>query len=575
MKRLLTLVIVAILCLPLLAQDINSFRNLSTGSALDDDADLAFDPIELNYLKGTTVFSNLSNIGGSDKIFMNSGAQHFLMGLATEKCRINKLKAAILFKYYDNKTPGSIQYYPNPWDSMISATGEVDYTWQEYSDVNMNGLYDKYRIIKQNYKSLSYSKGMDFYLNLAYELNKANRLGFKLGVNNVEIGNNRSSMPLLNFSSNSPTTDYSDMYQSLLDSDPSIPESYYERTMKGDFVSEDTYSDILAELAYSITMGDLDLRAALKFELIDSKTSHDDLANETLKSLNQPDEMEMESYLSSLEEKGNYTALALGIRKTFNAARERRNDSYVSLSAQVGMLNMDVSEEETWTGDEQVSGNYHSIASESMKQEGELSGFDMKAHLRINYPLNSKTYFGTGLLYYYSDQKQKGDFTMMATETDSSFTSVDNTWYSTQTGNMLMTGKTEHNYNSTTISIPVGIEYWFTNNNQWTLRFGSVFSQYVSTINELFQPENVEPYSYVEVYADGSETDVWNEDNEYVIDSESRVTRSSSATYCYGVGYKPSSNLQIDVMGIFDSSNTDIWNTNFFRNLRLAFTLCY
>ncbi|MCK9584541.1 MAG: hypothetical protein M0R69_06490 [Candidatus Cloacimonetes bacterium] len=573
MKQILMIIIVAIFCLPLFGQEINSFRNLSTGGVLDDDADLAFDPIELNYLTGTRIFSNLSNFGGTDQILSNSGSQHLLLGIASDKCFIDHFNRAFLIKYYDYKTPGLIEYMIDPSGSMAYATGEVDFTWQEYSDVNVNGLYDRYTILQQHIQNMDYSKGMDIYLNLAYKLNEINRFGFKLGILNSETGHNRSSTGLLGFDPNSPNTDYRFMLQTLTEIDPSIPAYLAEDKKIGDFKTEQSFSNILTELAYGRTMNTYDLKAALEFRLINDKTIHDDTATEIEIRTNQANDYEMESYLIKLDEKGIHTALALGVRKNLSTAAERKNSAYISLGAGLGFLNLDVSDNETMAGDYTINGQFHNHDSYFMKQDGEKSGLEANAHLRINYPLNAKTYFGTGLLYHYSNSKQKGDFKYGMASTDSTFSSANGAWAFTTALSSLMSGKTEHNYDSTTLSVPVGLEYWFTNNQHWAVRFGSVFTQHISSVNELFRPEHVEPITIVETYADGSEPYISYDDNEYLIDSENRLSRSSSTTYCYGIGYKPSQNLQIDIMGIFDSSDTDLWNTDFFRNLRLAFSI--
>ncbi|MCB5264851.1 MAG: hypothetical protein PHT37_07715 [Candidatus Cloacimonetes bacterium] len=573
MKQILIIIVVAILCLPLFGQEINSFRNLSTAGVLDDDADLAFDTIELNYLNGTHIFSNLSNFSGTDKILSSSGSQHLLLGIASDKCFIDNFRRALLIKYYDYKTPGSIQYDSDLWGSMADAMGEVDYTWQEYSNTNGNGLYDQYRILQQHIQNMDYSKGMDIYLNLAYELNKTNRLGFKLGILKSETGHTRNSTDLLGFAQDSPSTNYRNMLQTLPESDPSVMAYLAEDKKIGDFKTEQSFSNTLAELAYGRTMNTYDLRAALEFRLIDDKTTHDDTATEIEIRTNQPNSIEMESYLNKLGEKGIHAAFSLGVRKNFSTAAERKNSAYIALGAGMGFQNLDITDNETMTMDYKTSGQFHEYGSFLMKQDGEKSGLEANVHLRINYPLNDKTYFGTGLRYHYSNSKQKGDFVYNMASTDSTFSSPNGAWSATETCTALISGKTEHNYDSTTFSVPVGLEYWFTNNQHWAFRLGSLFTQNISSVNELYQPKNVEPYTCVLVNANGAVPYITYADNDYVIESKNQVTRSSSTSYCYGIGYKPSSNLQIDIMGVFDSSDTDLWNTDFFRNLRLAFSL--
>lgn len=90
------------------------------------------------------------------------------------------------------------------------------------------------------------------------------------------------------------------MLQTLPESDPSVMAYLAEDKKIGDFKTEQSFSNTLAELAYGRTMNTYDLRAALEFRLIDDKTTHDDTATEIEIRTNQPNSIEMESYLNKL-----------------------------------------------------------------------------------------------------------------------------------------------------------------------------------------------------------------------------------------------------------------------------------
>jgi hypothetical protein len=62
-------------------------------------------------------------------------------------------------------------------------------------------------------------------------------------------------------------------------------------------------------------------------------------------------------------------------------------------------------------------------------------------------------------------------------------------------------------------------------------------------------------------------------DNIYESISEHTRTTFSSTVFTYGLGYNPMENLQIDLLGFLGTSDNSFFDTSFYRNLRLSFTL--
>ena len=52
------------------SQNLISYRGLALGNIISDDLDLVYDPIELQFIEGVRVYTNLSNAtSGEEKLF--------------------------------------------------------------------------------------------------------------------------------------------------------------------------------------------------------------------------------------------------------------------------------------------------------------------------------------------------------------------------------------------------------------------------------------------------------------------------------------------------------------------------
>ncbi len=59
-------------------------------------------------------------------------------------------------------------------------------------------------------------------------------------------------------------------------------------------------------------------------------------------------------------------------------------------------------------------------------------------------------------------------------------------------------------------------------------------------------------------------------ENSYPSHSESRIERESSTVFSYGLSYEPSQSIQVDFISFFGDEDNEVWDTSFFRNLRLS-----
>ncbi|MBW6514599.1 MAG: hypothetical protein K0B87_07575 [Candidatus Syntrophosphaera sp.] len=570
MKRALIIAILASACLVLAGQGISSFRNLSTGGVLDDTADLAFDPIELNYIEGTHIFSNLSNFSSEDRIYANDGANHLLIGLATDKCMLENLKRALLFKYYDLKEPGMIDYYI-PGDDRNMAWGEVENIWQEYYDTNGNGLYDRHYTYSQHYQNWVYDKGWEFFLNHAYEISDKLRAGLKLGWVNETYGHNLCSSELLDFEPGDYSTHTLETLVSLEENDPGIEPFSRSEEITGDFGGELQSGNFLGEFALAKQLDHAELRGSLLLELVDSDLNVEDAAEQIYLAEN-TNEAESEAWDYKQTKNGFRGGLALGYRKVLKEQERRQDEGYLSLQGSISLVSFDNQISEIGSYD--YNDNETELGSEDYSQEmtGDVSGLEMMARLRLHYPLNRRTWFGTGLAWSHLNHKEEGDYDFHFSSQDDVYLE-EGEWLSTQTRSHGISGTTQHNLNETNLVVPVGLEYWFANNLQWALRFGSIFSQSYSTETRFYEPTNVEPVTVTLTSAANPDPQIYYEDNEYEMETQRIITRDSYTNFTYGLGFRPSENLQIDLMGMFRPESTQLWNTSFFRSLRLSFSI--
>ena len=60
------------------SQSLISYRGLALGSIIDDDLDLIYDPVDLQFVEGLRLYTNLSNATSSEeKVFGNQSDDEF------------------------------------------------------------------------------------------------------------------------------------------------------------------------------------------------------------------------------------------------------------------------------------------------------------------------------------------------------------------------------------------------------------------------------------------------------------------------------------------------------------------
>ncbi len=571
MRKTLLLLIFVISIVFCFAQEFNSFRYLSTSGALDGDVEYAFDPLDLNYLSGTRLYSGLSNFSGNDNIFMNSGDNYLLLGTSTDKTFLKKLNAALLFKYYDNEEPLTINCYPNPYDEYPTTDwGRVEYTWQNYSDTNGNELYDNYEYVHQKYENVDKNKGTDFSLVLSHPMGEKSVLGYKLCYLYSRESNTYAQDDILSLLSSAPTLEYTSTTYTLPEMDPTVEEETSSSNILGDFDTKDTNSTFRNQLGYLTKLNAWEFSGTFTLDYLNNCLETEDSASEVTIYNSDISDKANAYRKNTNEENGMFNQINGRIRYFLVSDDDPFHTGYISCGLGFGLKNLNVKQKELYNENEEDPYYY---SSKNFSASGDLTGINFSANTRLNYPLNNKTFIGTGLFYTLQNDDLKGDYTYQIS-TKASFFNYDGSWNYTINQISKSAGKVEQEETVKIFRAPVGLEYWFTNNMKWAMRFGTIFTHTVEIFKESFAPNLIEPTLTECTYANGETASQLN-DNTSLKESHSTKYSTSKTDFSYGICFKANDNLQIDLLTMFDNNDLELWNTNFLRNLKLSFTVIF
>ncbi|MBL7149473.1 MAG: hypothetical protein ISS80_05315 [Candidatus Cloacimonetes bacterium] len=575
MKKIIIITALTLLLFSMANAQTQSFRSIALGTIIDDDLDLVYDPIELKFVEGSRLYTNLSNLTSSNEnVFDNVTDDTYLIGFSTKNPFIENLWNAVLIKFENSKTSNyvSIDSDLNGWDD-IDGYGTLIDEYTAYEDNTGDDIYDILTTISQEVSDFSETNYFNFVLNNTYDLGSM-VLGARIDFSK---------------SCDDDYTDYSLDYTYHL-----IEDNYDDITIDGleDFNNTNEFStfDFLGSVFLPDVNG-YEIRGDINFQNRNTSWGIDDSEELRIDDLDpeivdyEDYEIEQATFNSTLEEKGNSFAVGGSIRKTFNQASQRKNDGYWRFGAGINFGSFDYkdSEEDINTYiekflDPEDSLNIDYIETITEKEESaddgtnKILGFDIS--FKLNYPLDEKVYFGIGGHLDHNTANRETDY-IESIENIEDFEILDeeataSDYTITETYGYTADRTFEHS--QTILSLPVGIEYKFTNNNKWAGRFGAIFRNVFTTINDAKQITNAEPFITETVLGDGT-TDVVIEDNIYESTSEHTNSAYSDTDFYYGIGFQPTDKMQIDLLGYFGSAGNSLLDADFYRNLRLSFTL--
>jgi hypothetical protein len=123
------------------------------------------------------------------------------------------------------------------------------------------------------------------------------------------------------------------------------------------------------------------------------------------------------------------------------------------------------------------------------------------------------------------------------------------------------------------IAIPAGVEVNFGKNKDWYLRLGAMSVGSKSETTEAYEVDSVYLYEREVTYGDGAIDRTFGTSMADPDDSYTYSSTYQDVIYTYGLGWKPSKNLSLDLIGMFDLSGVEILSTDWLRSLKLSATI--
>ncbi|MDI6766014.1 MAG: hypothetical protein QME52_04235 [Bacteroidota bacterium] len=557
-----------------------SFRSQALGGIIKDDLDLIYDPIELRFVDSLRLYTNLSNLTNySERVFDNYADDEFLLGVSRQNPLYDKHWISALFRFTKER------YSP---EEQSEATNYY---------VGSDNLYHTRISTSQKYFTENLEDAYSFILNNSFLLNDitvGTRFGYGSWSYDDKTTNNNygSSLGVGTYGFVRPSNyNYRSFNYSRdvfwLDSNY----SYEKTTVTGDFNSTYENPSFHAVASVMKPMWNYEFRGELGLISIDNSFNRVDNYSGSYQRFNpnyanyKYDYSEQWNYDQTGEMTGSGFGIGLSIRRTFNKQSERKNDGYVSVGARMLFESYDYTDQQNrmFSSDETFYDGYGPMwdrqrkkwHNETMSDNGTGDANTFIFDTRFNIPLVDGVHFGLGGSYlirsderntkYIGSIEYGEDFSV----TDGLSNRADFVIDSTGRATADRTYKSAYEQ----FSIPVGIEYRFTENKKWALRFGTIFVYYNTTTDDIKQMTDSQPLIEKTTYGDGS-TEVKAHNNYYTSTSSHYSSGSSWKIFTYGLGFDATDNLQIDVLGFFDlPGGTSFLDVDFFQNLRLSFVM--
>ena len=572
--------------------DDEPFRDF--GNGIYDEGEVFEDLPIIKERNNIHLYTNLSNLTSKqEQLFDNLSDDEFLFGVSSRNPLLKFLWHSALVRLKNSRTPNLVSI-DSDLDGIpnISNKGNLIDEYTAYLDNTGNdGLYDIKKMFSQEKSDFTTDDSYSFILNNTLKMWRLT-LGAKLSQGNATQTGNNASYPLgsgnghlSQVNSSDPTFRrsvitylISDKYNNLIwsergsfESDYTYNNTNYSFSVLAKYFGIEFRGDLMSNLNQSLyKINDL---YSGQFENFDPEISgYKDFYSETA------------SYISIIEEDGTWLSYGASIRKTFNEQEERKNDGFWKVGISVNSGSSDYTDSTKheflsitnyFDGLDALDTDFERTVSEqnSISDIGEKKLNSYNFYGRFNIPLDEYVHFGFGGYFNQSTTNRETDYIESQYDvTDYDYTDSeynDDDYVIAETS--LLKADRNYDVSTTTFSCPFGLEYKIGKKRDWSLRFGSIFTNTSQTINDAKQITDSEPFVSETEYGDGDVTIDIN-DNIYESTTENTRTISSSTIFTYGIGCNPMENLQIDVLGFLDSQSS-ILDAEFYRDLRISFTM--
>ena len=573
------------------SQNLISYRGLALGNIITDDLDLIYDPIDLQFVEGVRVYTNLSNAtSGEEKLFGNVSDDEFLFGISAEGPFLNFMHHSLLVKFQKSETSNPVEI-----DSDLDGyndfygTGSLTNEYNAFYDSDEDGVFDLKQMISQNKSNITDNNNYSFILNNSFELWFFS-MGLKFSVGDFKNNRNTSSVALGSMNSMLLGANVGDptFEKSLSNFLWDINEENFRLAENGDFKSLDKFNFSRFDVSAMFEIGDFEIRGDANlsssentFEIKDIYSGeYEHFEND---SIDYEDYYsESDSYLSLTEEAGSTIGYGGSLRYTFDYQDERKNDGYwkIGFSMGLGSYDYDASILSKYLNNEfRSDGSFYdeNIDFETnnktvITDSGTKSSTSYAFKSSLNIPINDNAHFGIGAIV---SQNETSRTTIYNEEIDNLLekaftdTAIDN-YKITETYSL----EADRYYDvlETTYIFPTGLEYRLGQQNQFSLRIGSIFQLFSQTIKDAKQiDDDPEPFTWIKEFSDGTQ-ELNTVDDIFESTKEVNKATISSTIFTYGFGFNPMNNFQIDLLGIFNS-DASILDTDFYKSLQISFTL--
>jgi hypothetical protein len=561
-KRIISAVVIgSLLCtISLFAFTSTSFRNASTAMLLEDDYDLWLgpyplpDPARLPLIEGSRLYTNLSNfVDKGETQFGTYSSDYFLIGGSTTPL-FNIGHLGIVVDRYNDRNPWSTGLRDMVNDTLLYGFGHTVHSY--FVDEDNNGTYDRRTDIEETADAWRDDGSKDAVFCFGRDMGTMLfGLFYEMNVTNVDIHGYAGGSPV-NFTLDSTETN-------LISGDRTYAQSTVGTGSTDDDMTWNTFG-----LSFWKYLSET-RAAGLHFGYgMFTGTWHDvwDVSDDRDGAPDDPgitDTYVMdEASDENIPVKGNSMTAWLSYVHDWNEITHLRFDGYYnSASFEVqsdGARNYTIDE----TRDAADNSSYTYNGDEATVITGDGSAATMALQGKVIYDLNDRVSFafGAGLssTTYDSTRNEDSDaqYVYVYDDGDTELNDYDDYTQTTTYDNQIQVMATNMH---ATVSFPVCVE--FNVFKPLDFRLGAIHNihRYETTENE-----DLLDYSAAithTVHGDGTESYSINPNPnlEDIGSSEDHIESWSSTVYTYGMGYKVSDNLKIDLMGFYDLTDLTNW----------------
>ena len=606
MKRMIGIWIVSLLVsIHLNAQTMGttppvSFRSQALGGVIYDDLDLIYDPIELSFVKGIRLYTNLSNLtSGQEQILNGVSDDEFLVGISAQLPFMYQLWSSFLVRYQNARSSGTVEIDRDlDGNADLFGNGSLKNIYNALLDTDFDGFYDLRRTIITEKINFDYEKGYQIIWNNSLKMGN-NTLGLRFMLGNLKNEHTRAAYNLGSAFG---------QLMGVVSGDPSFTREYkrirlerefsdYQLTESGDFVSNETLRFFYLNLSFMRPMrlllaDPLEMRLDLGFLNERQGTTTEDVYKGREENFD-PDLMDYQDFYTETEtvkrervRNGNGFDVDFSLKHVFDRAAERKNDGFwkVNLGWRQARYNYTNkwnqvfnSQDLYFDGKDTLSVDINDqISTENLFDDiGKETFRQWYTAAVVNIPFDERVYVGLRMVFSNADWRRDLDYQSSYRNQRTYEVTDDTSTYNdfTQTRSYSLTADHTYEYSLYNFLFAAGIEYKFTRNLKWSLRFGSVFNYLRWVENDARQVTDSSPLKEIVTRGDGTES--VNFSNNIYSSTRSYEKQAESVTrFFYGVGYNPTDNLQIDLIGFLgDLPGLQILDAEFFRSWRISFTL--